>query len=150
MNRITLMGRFTRDPEVRYTGADNLAVARFSIAVNRRFKKEGQPEADYFNCTAFRKLASDVIEKYCHKGMKVLIEGELQQDNYTAKDGSKVYGYNVIVNNLEFAESKNASSQGAAAPEASTATPASNGPAPGGGDDFMSVPDSVVESLPFN
>ena len=83
MNKVILMGRLTRDPEVRYS--NDLAVATFSIAVDRRFKKEGQPEADFFDCTAFRKTA-EFIEKYLHKGTKVVLDGELQNDNYTNKN----------------------------------------------------------------
>ncbi|MQN01980.1 MAG: single-stranded DNA-binding protein [Lachnospiraceae bacterium] len=153
MNRIFLMGRLTRDPEVRYGGAQNIAIARFSVAVDRRFKREGQPDADFFNCTAFRQQA-EFIEKYIHKGTKVVIEGEMQNDNYTNKQGQMVYGFRVIVSSIEFAESKAASQQNASAPvpqpPAGTGSEGSDGekqPAP---DDFMNVPDSVEESLPFN
>ncbi|MGN0240560.1 MAG: single-stranded DNA-binding protein [Candidatus Weimeria sp.] len=150
MNKIILMGRLTRDPEVRYGGAQNMAIARFSIAVDRRFKREGQPEADFFNCTAFGKTG-EFVEKYLHKGTKVVLDGEMQNDNYQNKQGQMVYGFRVIVNSIEFAESKAASQSSAAAPVQQ--------PPQGGGsdeqpaapsDDFMNVPNSVEEALPFD
>lgn len=150
MNKIILMGRLTRDPEVRYGGAQNMAIARFSIAVDRRFKREGQPEADFFNCTAFGKTG-EFVEKYLHKGTKVVLDGEMQNDNYQNKQGQMVYGFRVIVNSIEFAESKAASQSSAAAPVPQ--------PPQGGGsdeqpaapsDDFMNVPNSVEEALPFD
>ena len=149
MNRVILMGRLTRDPEVRYA-QNEMAIARFSIAVDRRFKREGQPEADFFNCTAFRKTA-EFIEKYLKKGTKVVVEGQVQNDNYTNKDGQKVYGTVIMVDNIEFAESKAASQSGAGA-SASAAKPAPKAddekPAdvPEG---FMSIPDGVDDELPF-
>ncbi|MGN0270802.1 MAG: single-stranded DNA-binding protein [Candidatus Weimeria sp.] len=150
MNKIILMGRLTRDPEVRYGGAQNMAIARFSIAVDRRFKREGQPDADFFNCTAFGKTG-EFVEKYLHKGTKVVLDGEMQNDNYQNKQGQMVYGFRVIVNSIEFAESKAASQSSAAAPVPQ--------PPQGGGsdeqpaapsDDFMNVPNSVEEALPFD
>lgn len=150
MNKIILMGRLTRDPEVRYGGAQNMAIARFSIAVDRRFKREGQPDADFFNCTAFGKTG-EFVEKYLHKGTKVVLDGEMQNDNYQNKQGQMVYGFRVIVNSIEFAESKAASQSSAAAPVPQ--------PPQGGGsdeqpaapsDDFMNVPNSVDEALPFD
>lgn len=150
MNKIILMGRLTRDPEVRYGGAQNMAIARFGIAVDRRFKREGQPDADFFNCTAFGKTG-EFVEKYLHKGTKVVLDGEMQNDNYTNKQGQMVYGFRVIVNSIEFAESKAASQSSAAAPVPQ--------PPQGGGsdeqpaapsDDFMNVPNSVEEALPFD
>lgn len=87
MNKVILMGRLTRDPEVRYSqGASQTAVARFSIAVDRRFKREGEPDADFFNCTAFGKQA-EFIERYLRKGVKVVVCGRIQNDNYTNKEG---------------------------------------------------------------
>ncbi|MBR1630034.1 MAG: single-stranded DNA-binding protein [Lachnospiraceae bacterium] len=111
MNKVILMGRLTRDPEMRYGGASNTGIARFGIAVDRRFKREGQPEADFFNCVAFGRLA-EFTEKYLHKGIKILLEGEVQNDNYTNKEGRMVYGIQIVANNIEFAESKNAQSTG--------------------------------------
>lgn len=142
MNKVVLMGRLTRDPEVRYSqGANATAVARFSLAVDRRFKREGEPEADFFNCTAFGKLG-EFAEKYLKQGTKVALSGRIENDNYTNKDGQKVYGTRIIVEECEFAESKANSSTGDAKPQ-NTA----NGEAQEG---FMSIPDGVDEELPFN
>lgn len=148
MNKVILMGRLTRDPEVRYGGSNNMAIAKFSIAVDRRFKRDGEPTADFFNCTAFGKTG-EFIEKYVHKGTKVVLDGELRNDNYTNKEGQKVYGMNIIANSVEFAESKAASqgyNSGAAAGQQSEGS-ADTGADPG--DDFMNIPDSVDEKLPF-
>ena len=146
MNKVILMGRLTRDPEVRYSqGASQTAVGRFSIAVDRRFKRDGEPDADFFNCTAFGKQA-EFVERYLHKGTKILVSGRIQNDNYTNKDGQIVYSVRVMVDEIEFAESKNAQSDnsgfggfggGAAAPS-------------GAGDGFMNIPDGIHEDLPFN
>ena len=155
MNKVILMGRLTRDPEVRYSqGANQTAVARFSIAVDRRFKRDGEPDADFFNCTAFGRQA-EFVERYLHKGTKIVVAGRIQNDNYTNKDGQMVYSVRVMVDEIEFAESKNAASQneggfgggfggnnggfGGAAPVAS-----------GAGDGFMNIPDGIDEELPFN
>ena len=107
MNKVIFMGRLTRDPEMRQGGATGTMVARFGIAVDRRFKREGQPEADFFNCVAFGKLA-EFVEKYLHKGTKIVLDGEVQNDNYTNKEGRMVYGYQIVANSIEFAESKSA------------------------------------------
>ena len=147
MNKVILMGRLTRNPEVRYGGANNTAVARYSIAVDRRFKRDGQPTADFFNCTSFGKQG-EFVEKYLRKGTKVVIEGELQNDNYQNKDGQMVYGTRIIVNSVEFAESKNSQSGGAVNSGfdgGSNFTPSSDA-----GDGFMNIPDGIDEELPFN
>lgn len=102
MNKLILIGRLTKDPEIRVSGS--VTITKFSLAVDRRFKRDGEPEADFFNCTAFNKTA-EFIEKYCSKGMKMAIEGRIQNDNYE-KDGVKHYSVAVIVENIEFAESK--------------------------------------------
>lgn len=139
MNTVILMGRLTRDPEIRYGGANNTAVARYSIAVDRRFKQDGQPEADFFNVVSFGK-AGEFVEKYLHKGTKIVIEGELHNNNYENKDGQMVYGMNIVTRNIEFAESK--SSQG---------TQDNPQPMPNNaGDGFMNIPDGIDEELPFN
>ena len=104
MNKVILMGRLTRDPEMRY-GASGNGVASFSIAVDRRFKREGQPDADFFNCTAFGKQG-EFVEKYLHKGTKIVLDGEIQNNNYTNKEGQTVYNVQIIANSIEFAESK--------------------------------------------
>lgn len=103
MNKVILIGRLTRDPEIRYSG--ETAVARYSVAVDRRYKSEGQAEADYPNVIAFGKTA-EFIEKYFKKGMKIVIEGRLQTGSYTNKDGQKVYTTDVVAENVEFGESK--------------------------------------------
>jgi single-strand DNA-binding protein len=144
MNKVIMMGRLTRDPEVRYGGASNSAIARYSIAVDRRFKRDGQPTADFFNCTSFGKQA-EFVEKYLRKGTKVVIEGELQNDNYTNKEGQMVYGMRIIVNSIEFAESKN--SQATGGDFGGNDIPA---PTADAGDGFMNIPDGIAEDeLPF-
>lgn len=105
MNKVIMMGRLTKDPEVRYGQASGTAVARFSLAVDRRFKRDGEPTADFFNVTAFGKLG-EFVEKYLKKGTKILMEGEVQNNNYTNRDGQKVYDTRIIANSIEFAESK--------------------------------------------
>jgi single-strand DNA-binding protein len=135
MNKVLMMGRLTRDPEVRYSNEGN-AVSKFSLAVDRRYKREGQPDADFFNCVTFGKTA-EFTEKYLKKGTKVVLEGELQNNNYTNKDGQKVYGMQIVVNSLEFAESKSSSNSD----RESTQQVDSN--------DFMNVPDVAEEELPF-
>ncbi len=148
MNKVILMGRLTRDPEVRYSqGASATAVARFSIAVDRRFKREGEPDADFFNCTCFGKQA-EFVERYLRKGTKILTAGRIQNDNYTNKDGQMVYSVRVMVDEIEFAESKNAS---AGSSEGGYTGGNFNRPAPSGaGDGFMNIPDGIDEELPFN
>jgi len=132
MNKVIMMGRLTKDPEVRY-GQNNTAVARFSLAVDRRYKREGQPDADFFNCVAFGKTA-EFIEKYLVKGTKVVTTGELQNNNYTDKDGNKRYDVQIMVNEIEFAESKNSNSGAQAKTDK---------------DGFMQIPDGIDEDLPF-
>ena len=133
MNKIILLGRIVRDPEVRYTQGDNsMAIAKFSLAVNRRFKKENEPEADFFNCTAFGKQA-EFVEKYLKQGTKILLSGRIQNDNYTNKEGQKVYSIQIMVEEMEFAESKNNS----------TSEPSQSN------DGFMNIPDGLQEELPF-
>lgn len=143
MNKVILMGRLTRDPEVRYGGANNSAVARFSLAVDRRFKREGDEQtADFINCVAFGKTA-EFLEKYARKGTKFVVEGRIQTGSYTNKDNQKVYTTDVVCENVEFAESKSGSnSQGG-----------DNGnfePSSDMGDGFMNIPDGIDEELPFN
>ena len=146
MNKIILMGRLTRDPEVRYGGASNTAIAKFSIAVDRRFKRDGEPTADFFNVTAFGKQG-EFVEKYLHKGTKIVLDGEIRHDNYTNKEGQKVYGFQIIANSIEFAESKNASQSFGG--DMGSNVPASE-PTSNVGDDFMNNPGGIEEDLPFN
>ena len=142
MNKVELVGRLTRDPEVRYTQGENAsAIARFSIAVNRRFKNaDGNYEADFINCVAFSK-AAEFIEKYFKKGMAIGITGRIQTGSYTNKDGVKVYTTDVVVEESEFVESKNGGG----------ATATSNTPSnTSANNDFMNIPDGIDEELPFN
>lgn len=140
MNKVILMGRLTRDPEIRYGGANNTAVAKFSFAVPRKFKRDNEPDCDFINCTAFGKTA-EFIEKWCRQGTKLLLEGHWQTGSYTNKDGQKVYANDCMVESCEFAESKNASQQN---------TQSRPEPTPSTGDGFMNIPDGIDEELPFN
>lgn len=140
MNKVILAGRFTRDPEVRYTN-DGTSIARFSIAVNRRFVKEGSDQkADFLNCVAFGKSA-EFIEKYFTKGMKADLSGRIRTESYTNKDGVKIYTTDIVVEEIEFGESKGSS-------QAQTVSPAPNPEADPDG--FMSIPDGIDEEMPFN
>lgn len=140
MNKIILMGRLTRDPDVKYS-QEGKAYARFSLAVDRRYKKEGGPTADFFNCTAFGKTA-EFCEKYLRKGTKILLDGELQNNNYTNQEGQTVYSMQILVNSLEFAESKRAADENQQQANQNPADP------PAGGD-FMDIPDVDESELPF-
>ena len=140
MNKVILMGRLTRDPEVRYTQGDNaMAIARYSLAVDRRFKRDGEPDADFINCVAFGK-SGEFAEKYLRKGTKIAVVGRIQTGSYTNKDGQKVYTTDVVVEEQEFAESKNSGSS-----NNNQSAPANKNT------DFMNIPDNVEdEGLPFN
>ena len=150
MNKVILMGRLTRDAEIRYSqGENSTAIARFSLAVDRRFRRtnpNGSDEqtADFINCVAFNKTA-EFMERFGRKGTKFVLEGRIQTGSYTNKDGQRVYTTDVVAENIEFAESKNASggSDFGGAPSA---------PAPSGAaaDGFMNIPDGIDEELPFN
>ena len=142
MNKVILMGRLTRDPEVS-SSTTGTTFARYSIAVDRRFKRDGEPDADFFNCTSFGKQA-EFFERYLKKGTKVVVSGRLQNNNYTNKEGQKVYDVRIMVEDIEFAESKNASSDGSFS-SGSASSGSSNG-----GNDFLNVPDGLVEELPFS
>ena len=146
MNKVILMGRLTRDPEVRYTnGGNQMAVARYSLAVDRRGRRndsDGQT-ADFINCVAFGR-AAEFAEKYFHKGIKIVVTGRIQTGSYTNKDGQRVYTTDVVIEEQEFAESKNASNDAGFAP-ADRPSPSS-----AAGDGFMNIPDGIDEELPFN
>lgn len=141
MNKVELVGRLTRDPEVRYTQGENAtATVRFSVAVNRRFRNaEGNYDADFINCVAFGKTA-EFIEKYFKKGMAIGLTGRIQTGSYTNKDGVRVYTTDVVVEETEFVESKNASGT----PGEVTSKTVSND------DGFLSIPDGIDEELPFS
>jgi single-strand DNA-binding protein len=150
MNKVILMGRLTRDPEVRYTqsrNGDQMAIGRFSLAVDRRFQRGSQDgndtTADFFNCTAFGRLG-EFVEKYLKQGTKVVVSGRIQNDNYTNKNGEKVYSVQIIAEEIEFAESKAAQGQGGYQPAAASPAPQNASP-----DDFMSIPEGIENDLPF-
>lgn len=134
------MGRLTRDPEVRYTQGDSsTAVARYSLAVDRRFKREGEQTADFINCVTFGKGA-EFAEKYLHKGSKIVISGRIQTGSYTNRDGVKVYTTDVVVEDQEFAESKAVHNDGNTSEQQNAVA----------GDGFTNIPDGIDEELPFN
>ncbi len=147
MNKVVLMGRLTRDPEVRYTQGDSsLAIARYTLAVDRRFKRDGDEQtADFINCVSFGKSA-EFAEKYYHKGIKIAVCGRIQTGSYTNKDGVKVYTTEVVVEEQEFAESKNAQGGGQG-----SGFGYGDGPAPSGASDgFINVPEGIDSEIPFN
>jgi len=148
MNKVILMGRLTRDPEVRYSQGENgTTVAKYSLAVDRRFKKAGEADADFINCVSFGKVAEHA-ERYYKKGIKVVVCGRIQTGSYTNKDGQKVYTTDVIVDECEFAESKGASGGS----DSSAGYQASARPSPDSAamDGFMNIPEGIDEELPFN
>ena len=138
MNKVIIIGRVVRDAEIRYSqGASSTCIARYTLAVDRKFKQEGQPTADFIKCIAFGKLG-EFAEKYLHRGIKIAVTGRIQTGSYTNKDGQKVYTTDVVVEEQEFCESKSSNqSQGNDRPQTSS-------------DDFMSIPDGVEDGLPFN
>lgn len=160
MNKVLLIGRLTRDPEVRYSqGQQATSIARYTLAVDRRYKKEGDPQtADFISCVAFGKLG-EFAEKYLRKGIKICVTGRIQTGSYTNRDGQKVYTTEVVVEEQEFVESKAAAagnsstgdnaSAGNSSNAASSSKP-SSAPSPAPEDTFMNIPDDLDEELPFN
>ena len=155
MNKVILMGRLTRDPDVRYSnnGEQPLAIARFSLAVDRRYNRNNngnEQTADFINCVAFGKLGEHV-EKYYHKGLKIAVTGRIQTGSYTDKDGKKVYTTEVVVEESEFAESKNASQSGnnyGGDGEGGYQGGFQGAPS-GAAEDFINIPGGIVEEMPF-
>lgn len=142
MNKVILMGRLTRDPEVKYTQGENtMAIARYTLAVDRRFKRDGEAAADFISCVAFGKQA-EFAEKYLRQGIRIVVTGRIQTGSYTNRDGNKVYTTDVVVEEQEFAESKNA--QNHAAGQAAAGEPQVDP------DGFMNIPDGIDEELPFS
>lgn len=144
MNKVILMGRLTRDPEVRYSQGENaLAIARYTLAVDRRFKRDGEQSADFISCVVFGKSA-EFTEKYFRQGLRITVSGRIQTGSYTNKEGVKIYTTEVVVEEQEFAESKALSAANRGdfqnAPHAGTDA----------GDGFMNIPDGIDEELPFN
>jgi single-strand DNA-binding protein len=147
MNKVVLVGRLTRDPEVRYsTGENGTAVARYTIAVDRRFKKEHEPSADFIPCVVFGRSA-EFAEKYFRQGMRVSVSGRIQTGSYTNKEGIKVYTTEVIIEEQEFAESRGESGANRGAFQEATSSPSSSVEA---GDGFMNIPDGIDVELPFH
>lgn len=147
MNKVILMGRLTRDPEVRYSQGENaVAVARFTLAVDRRFKKQGESEADFISCVAFGKTAEHA-ERYYRQGIKIVVAGRIQTGSYTNKEGQKVYTTEVVIEETEFAESKGASGS---TDSGGYQPPARPNPSAAVGDGFMNIPEGIDEELPFN
>ncbi len=154
MNKVILMGRLTRDPEVRYSqGENSTAVARYTLAVDRRFTRRDsgdQQTADFIQCVAFGR-SGEFAEKYFRKGLKVVVTGRIQTGSYTNQEGQRVYTTDVVVEDQEFAESKAASEASGSFHQSGGFAP-SDRPAPSAavGDGFMNIPDGIDEELPFN
>ena len=145
MNKVTLMGNLTRDPDVRYSqGEKSTCVARYTLGIRRRFHRDGDPDSDFINCVAFGKQG-EFAEKYLKKGMKIAICGRIQTGSYTDKDGIKRYTTDVVVEEHYFVESKNANNGNASK---SQSAPQNNQPA-ASNDGFMSIPEGIEEELPF-
>lgn len=143
MNKVILMGRLTRDPDIRHSAGENsTAVARYTLAVDRRYKRDGEAGADFISCVAFGRSA-EFAQKYFRQGLKVVITGRIQTGSYTNRDGNKVYTTDVAVEDQEFAESK------AAAQEANSRPQQKPEPMPVDADGFMNIPDGIDEELPF-
>ena len=156
MNKVISMGRLTRDPEVRYSAGENaLAIARYTLAVDRRFRRDGEANADFINCVSFGRTA-EFAEKYFRQGLKIAVTGRIQTGSYTNREGQKVYTTDVVVEDQEFAESKassmaNGSNGGYSDYQPAAPAPAAK-PAPSAavGDGFMNIPDGIDEELPFD
>ena len=147
MNKVILMGRLTRDPEIRYSqqGDNQMAIARYTLAVDRRFNRNNDQSADFISCVAFGRSA-EFAEKYLKQGTKIVATGRIQTGSYTNKDGQRVYTTDVVAENVEFAESKNAAGGNADFGGA----PSAPSPSGAAGDGFMNIPDGIDEELPFN
>lgn len=143
MNKVILMGRLTRDPDIRYSrGEKSTAVARYTLAVDRKFKKDGDASADFINCIAFGKNG-EFAEKYLRQGTKIAVVGRIQTGSYTNKEGQKIYTTDVVVEEHEFAESKKAAGENSgSANNQSDAFPTDK-------DGFMNIPDGIDEEIPF-
>mgnify|MGYP001042304704 FL=1 len=148
MNKVILMGRLTRDPEVRYSSGENaLAIARYTLAVDRRFHKDNEASADFIACVAFGK-GGEFAEKYLRQGTKIVVTGRIQTGSYTNREGQKVYTTEIVVEDQEFAESKAASQNNSQTSTGSRQQ--SPPPMPTDKDGFMQIPDGIDEELPFN
>ena len=144
MNKVILMGRLTRDPEVRYSQGEKVsAIARFSLAIDRKYRQEGQPSTDFISCLALGKNG-EFAEKYLRKGIKIAVVGSWQTGSYTNKDGNKVYTNECLVENFEFAESKSSAGYDGGSVPAGRPSPSQ------ASDGFMNIPGGIEEELPFN
>ena len=142
MNKVILMGRLTRDPDIRYSnGERDMNIARYTLAVDRRYKRDGEATADFISCVAFGRSA-EFAEKYFRQGLKVVITGRIQTGSYTNRDGNKVYTTDVVVEDQEFAESK-------AAAQRNREGSSQERPEPVDADGFMTLPEDFDEELPF-
>lgn len=151
MNKVILMGRLTRDPDVKYTAGDNpMAIARYTLAVDRRFKRENEATADFISCVAFGK-AAEFAEKYFRQGTRIVVSGRIQTGSYTNRDGNKVYTTDVAVEEQEFAESKNtAAGNNNAQGNTAAGQQSGNQGVSVDADGFMNIPDGIEEELPFS
>ena len=151
MNKVILMGRLTRDPDVRYSQGENAtAVARYTLAVDRRFKRDGDQSADFIGCVSFGRQA-EFAEKYLRQGTKIAVTGRIQTGSYTNRDGQKVYSTDVVVEEQEFAESKAAAGEHAGGfQQQNSFRQSMPEPSAAAGDGFMNIPDGIDEELPFN
>ena len=146
INKVILMGRLTRDPEVRYSAGENsLAIARYTLAVDRRFKRDGEATADFISCVVFGKQA-EFAEKYFRQGIRIVVSGRIQTGSYTNRDGVKVYTTEVVVEEQEFAESKAVSDSHV---NRSASQPAAPDMADSSAEGFMNIPDEIGGELPF-
>lgn len=151
MNKVILMGRLTRDPEVRYSAGENsMAIARYTLAVDRRFRRDGEATADFISCVAFGRQA-EFAERYFRQGIRIVVTGRIQTGSYTNRDGNKVYTTDVVVEEQEFAESK-ATSDSHMSHAPAMGAPAHTAPTPSAAstDGFMNIPDGIDEELPFS
>ena len=152
MNKVILMGRLVRDPEVRYSqGENSTAIARYTLAVDRRFRRnnDGEQTADFIGCVAFGRSA-EFAEKYFRQGLKVIVTGRIQTGSYTNKEGNRVYTTDVVVEEQEFAESKAAAANYNGNRDGYQQAPSRPEPTQAAGDGFMNIPDAIEEELPFN
>jgi len=147
MNKVILMGRLTRDPEIRYANnANSTCIANYTLAVDRRFKRQGNEQtADFIQCVAIGR-GGEFAEKYLHQGTKIVVEGRIQTGSYTNKDGQKIFTTDVMVESQEFAESKAASAQNG---NQNASAPTRPNVAQNDSDGFMNIPDAIEEELPF-
>lgn len=148
MNKVVLMGRLTRDPRITYSqGENSMTVARYTLAVDRRFKRQGDSQdADFISCVVFGRGA-EFAENYLHQGTKVVVSGRIQTGSYTNKEGQKVYTTDVVIEEQEFAESKKAAEQNGGSNYQQASRPE---PSQAASDGFINIPDGIEEELPFN